>query len=353
MRKFIRLLLYCGLDREEYGALLPAVRAQNQAYLRVFSSIAAGLFLVLTVAGLLTDGFISVNAPVFAACFAASAVILTCDCFFVPRHPKSVGLLIYAFEVLLYLFAVTASLLHKELTAVSAVAFLLVTPLLFYDRPVHLLLTHSLVVLILCFVMRRAKAPSVAEADAWNMVSYGLVGVIEGVFTMQIKMRNLYQRKQIVFLSETDVLTGVKNRNCYESRLKGYPALCKKGLLCVYADVNGLHELNNTQGHEAGDRMLRTVAGEIRNRYGREHTYRIGGDEFVAFGVDLPPENTERDVKEIAARLQKQNYHVSFGTAYAAVPVAELEAVIKQAETEMYRAKSEYYRQPEHSRRKR
>ena len=69
-----------------------------------------------------------------------------------------------------------------------------------------------------------------------------------------------------------------------------YPYLCQENVVCVYADANGLHELNNEQGHDAGDRMLQTVAREMQSRFGDAHTYRVGGDEFVAFVPDREPE---------------------------------------------------------------
>ena len=64
-------------------------------------------------------------------------------------------------------------------------------------------------------------------------------------------------------MSEIDMLTGVRNRNSYEQNLSIYPSLCKKNLSCIFADLNGLHELNNTKGHEAGDKMLQFVAGKL------------------------------------------------------------------------------------------
>ena len=53
-----------------------------------------------------------------------------------------------------------------------------------------------------------------------------------------------------------------------------------------FIDANGLHEMNNDRGHEAGDDMLRAIAEEIRNRFDSKHAYRLGGDEFVIFAVD-------------------------------------------------------------------
>ena len=48
---------------------------------------------------------------------------------------------------------------------------------------------------------------------------------------------------------------------------------CSSTLSCVYLDVNGLHELNNTRGHAAGDEMLKTVAAKVRDIFGEEYSY--------------------------------------------------------------------------------
>ena len=53
--------------------------------------------------------------------------------------------------------------------------------------------------------------------------------------------------------------------------------------ICVYIDANGLHELNNERGHEAGDLMLRFVADSLMEQFPRGSLYRVGGDEFVVF----------------------------------------------------------------------
>lgn len=74
-----------------------------------------------------------------------------------------------------------------------------------------------------------------------------------------------------------------------------------------------MHELNNSQGHEAGDEMLREVALTIRNYFGDTHSYRIGGDEFVAFVLDADMENVAKQSEAIAKKLQASDYYVSIG----------------------------------------
>lgn len=140
-----------------------------------------------------------------------------------------------------------------------------------------------------------------------------------------------------------DSLTGLYNRNRYEQDLARIAGECKDGMCCVFIDANGLHELNNTRGHEAGDQMLRTIAWEVESRLGFQRAYRIGGDEFVIFTVDEPQGVVTRHSQAIAAALEQKGYHVSIGVAWAPAPVENLDDLVKEAERRMYQVKSDYY----------
>lgn len=152
---------------------------------------------------------------------------------------------------------------------------------------------------------------------------------------------------------EHDVLTGLYNRNRYEADLPRLGESCRVSLGCVFVDANGLHELNNSRGHEAGDGMLRAVANELRVRFGQEHSYRIGGDEFVAFTADEPETNLRIHCRAMVAGLESCGYFVSAGTSWAEAPVEDIESLVKSAEAQMYDAKREYYRRLENDRRAR
>jgi diguanylate cyclase (GGDEF)-like protein len=246
-------------------------------------------------------------------------------------------------------------MLHADKPAVSAVAFLLVSPLLFYDRPVRLTAMIAAVVVVFCEIVVRVKTPDIAVNDAWNMITFGVVAVATTVFTMSIKIRALAQSRQITYLSQTDLLTGVKNRNHYENRLQEYPGMCISNLSCVYADANGLHEMNNKNGHAMGDRMLCEIADAMKQCFGREHTYRIGGDEFVAFRIDEEPERLSLEINRLSQALSKKGYHVSFGIASCEKSQGNWNMceLVNEAEINMYAAKREFYRQSENDRRNR
>ena len=113
-------------------------------------------------------------------------------------------------------------------------------------------------------------------------------------------------------LATTDLLTNLKNRNAYEQILAQYEEEAPAGLSCVYADVNGLHELNNSQGHAAGDKMLQTVAKVFVEYFGKEYVYRIGGDEFLVF-METNLDKVSEKALAAKEKIMEAGYHVSVG----------------------------------------
>ena len=355
IHKLLMLFLYAGVEKEAYHRVLPAIREENRTLLKVFSRLGAVIFVLLFVASLLTGGFASSNSTTYLACAGGMVIILLCSQFVLPKHPSLVTVFIHLFEILLYAFGIYISLLHADKAAVSAIAFLLVSPLLFMDRPIRLSALIAAVVAIFCVIVSNLKKPDVAETDIWNMITFGIVAIASTVFIMSIKMRTLQQSEQIEYLSQTDLLTGAKNRNHYEKQLHTYPEMCKSNLICVYADVNGLHEMNNSEGHLAGDRMLREVSSALQQCFGPEHTYRIGGDEFVAFRADTQPESLAGEIARLKQDLEKKGYHVSVGITVRekATDRMDMHEIVSEAESSMYADKRDFYRQSGRDRRRR
>lgn len=356
IHKLWKLFLYAGLEKEAYDDLLPVIRKENTVLLSVFSMIAAVMFFVLFITSLISGGFVTVNTSTYLLSTIEMIIILICAHCVVPRHPSLVMVLVYVFEIMLYLFGISISMLHAESPAVSAVAFLLVSPLLFYDHPVRLSGMIAAVVAIFCGLAVRFKRPDVAHTDVWNAITFGIVAIATTVFTMSIKIRALAQSKQIEYLSQTDLLTGAKNRNHYENSLQSYPKHCLSNLICVYADANGLHEMNNTKGHPAGDRMLREVATVMQRFFGQEHTYRVGGDEFVGFQMDGRPKELLANIERMWHELKSKGYNVSFGSAVyemGSPSVLNMHDLVRAAEKDMFASKRNFYRQAGNDRRSR
>ena len=167
--------------------------------------------------------------------------------------------------------------------------------------------------------------------EAIVLIAYFLLDIIRTRKEIQAKEK----------MATTDLLTGLRNRNAYEQTLAQYEAQLPACLACIYADANGLHELNNSQGHAAGDRMLKTVADTLAEVFGEGKVYRIGGDEFLAF-AEMDLDSASKEAQEAKEKVVEEGYYVSIGAA-SGEEYGDIAAVIKAAEQRMYVDKKRYY----------
>lgn len=171
-------------------------------------------------------------------------------------------------------------------------------------------------------------------------------------FSFEMFCDNIWSYNAIKEKGEKDVLSGLYNRNRYETDLHSFPDMFKKSLACIYIDVNGLHELNNSSGHDAGDKMLRTVSEQILEKFGEQYAYRIGGDEFVIFAMDMEEDEVTRKTRDIEKNLEEKKIYVSVGVHWESGEFL-IDMLIKAAEKKMYSAKREFYSKETNDRRMR
>ncbi len=353
MQTIMKLLLYAGLEKEEFKALNRDALAENTRNLTTYSLVAVLVFGMLVVANALVGNMTSINQIHYMLMLAANLLIWLGMRFLVPKCPGLALPLFYAFMGFLYAFSLAITAIHPTLPAVTTIVLLFAVPFVVCDRPLHLVVMTAAVVAALCAVAFIYKPVEVAQVDLWNGVSFAVVAAVVETLQQRTKYRLLAQARKIRMLSETDLLTGVKNRNHYETRLAGYADTCRENLVCVYVDVNGLHELNNAQGHKAGDVMLQTVAHELSACFGTEDTFRIGGDEFVCFRADAPEYAVRGQVDHISAVLAARSYNISAGISSQVKSELSLSALTTAAEEAMFQAKREYYAQAGRDRRRR
>lgn len=152
-------------------------------------------------------------------------------------------------------------------------------------------------------------------------------------------------------IANHDSLTGLMNRNSYHAALEMLTA-DSRSWICIYLDVNGLHELNNHLGHQAGDRMLKAVATTLCDAFPQGKIYRIGGDEFVILCRDQSREQAGRIMEEVRQSLGDQDYSISIGIADWRSGCS-IGSVINEAEAAMQADKRQFYKENGNERRRR
>ena len=86
-------------------------------------------------------------------------------------------------------------------------------------------------------------------------------------------------------LAYTDVLTGVKSKRAYMEEIERIDLKIAGGCIKEFGvavfDLNGLKKINDTLGHDEGDRYIRSGCAIICDTFTHSPVYRIGGDEFA------------------------------------------------------------------------
>lgn len=142
--------------------------------------------------------------------------------------------------------------------------------------------------------------------------------------------------------SYTDLLTGLRNRNCYIKTLKQLSCNSLKSFGVIFIDINGMKKLNDSFGHEHGDRVLQNVA-DILNMHAENNAYRVGGDEFVVLCEDME----QREFQVLTEKLRRdfeehKDYDVSIGCTWKDRDISVNQEIMR-ADDLMYAEKQSYY----------
>ena len=151
------------------------------------------------------------------------------------------------------------------------------------------------------------------------------------------------------FLGKHDELTKLYNRSFHVEEINRLERRGQYPISIIMLDLNGLKEVNDEWGHQAGDALLRRV-GEVLNKAAAESYYacRIGGDEFAI----LMPKADEAIAQGLMAQIEElfvinnQFYSTPLRAAMGCATARDgmrLEQAIRIADQAMYDAKQAYY----------
>ncbi len=142
--------------------------------------------------------------------------------------------------------------------------------------------------------------------------------------------------------AQLDALTGVYNRRGWERLLAAEEKRCQEfGLSAgvIILDLDDLKQVNDHQGHDAGDRLLQRTTDCLQsNVRSQDLVARLGGDEFAVLMIEGQPSELEDLGRRLQQALQQQGIECSLGWAVR-LPQSNLLEAVKLADKAMYRNK--------------
>lgn len=341
------------VSNEQWRQIYPSIARENCKSIEVVSLAIMTALVVMLLVSFINEQARG-NLALYAMALASVLAIYLVTRHTSPANEKAIGFLMYLLISLCLVYAaMLGTVFNPNQNACTFPAFILAVSVFFTDKFTRMIVciaihTFFFVCMTLLFV-----DPAFVASDIINSCVFAAAGIFVSFHQFGVKTQRAIAELRLAELSEKDLLTGVKNRNSFELALDGYPDKCQQALGCVYLDLNGLHELNDSKGHASGDAMLKYVGAALREELGEENTYRIGGDEFVAFVLDPNEGELERRAAAISRMVEEASYHVSIGVARDLQPKIDMKSLLKRAELAMYDSKRRYYQQEGIDRRRR
>lgn len=162
-----------------------------------------------------------------------------------------------------------------------------------------------------------------------------------------------YAEQRALHAAQHDSLTGLPNRSIvYEfgSKLIGSALRHHKCLAVLFFDLDRFKPINDTYGHEIGDKILQEVASRIRTSLRSSDVVgRIGGDEFIAILDDVKCETDVALAAQNLIKVLREPYYVetlelrtspSIGISLCPHDGKDIGTLIRQADAAMYQAKA-------------
>ncbi|CCQ10112.1 diguanylate cyclase/phosphodiesterase (GGDEF & EAL domains) with PAS/PAC sensor(s) [Pseudoalteromonas luteoviolacea B = ATCC 29581] len=170
------------------------------------------------------------------------------------------------------------------------------------------------------------------------LIIYAMVQVIDQrklIITQlnrEIKAKEALQA-QLKFDAYHDPLTHLGNRRACFERFSDVAISANK---LFYFDLDNFKQANDKHGHLIGDEILVNFANSIKDEFGAENCFRIGGDEFVAFGQTVCDESLRQ---KLLHGLIEYHVGISIG-AIDIEPSKEPDYLLHLADEKMYKDKS-------------
>jgi len=164
-----------------------------------------------------------------------------------------------------------------------------------------------------------------------------------------IKRRNLM--RELMDMSYKDPMTGLGNRFALSVFVDEMDKEASLGV--IYADITSLKCVNDCKGHMAGDHLILRACGCLIEVFDGYDIFRMGGDELLVLCSGIAADDLEERIAKLHTLMKERSVNMAIGSLWSANSATDLEALVREAEKQMYENKAEYYRKHGIDRRRR
>ena len=211
---------------------------------------------------------------------------------------------------------------------------------------VHIVFVGAAIIFMHVFVLRpmNAAVNSLVNNEEVHIRSNREFNYLAGTYN-KVRAQNERVKERLVYEAEHDKLTGLYNRTGYDSL---YRRMKLNRTIYILLDIDKFKEVNDSLGHEMGDKVLIRTAGALEKCFNEDNAYvfRIGGDEFAILiedaSVDMDTQVVQRCKKldEELSRAQGKipGTTLSIGVAHGTIDDTT-DTLFKKADTALYKVK--------------
>ena len=238
---------------------------------------------------------------------------------------------------------------HVYRGSLTALSFLIMCVFYIFKYRSFRIRSRFFVVLIVAVPMIATIMLHVDSNEGFGYLGAAIsMNVVYAVLESKIIAEAVADAKMYSEISENDMLTGLKNRRAYQMVIDS--CVGEKQVGVAFADVNSLKAVNDSKGHEAGDRLIQKVADLLKEAVPEGTVFRISGDEFVCIVKDADTHAFTKIMKRLGDILSQNDRVASFG--YDIGEEKDIYDIIKAAEQMMYADKERYYKETGRDRRR-
>ena len=173
--------------------------------------------------------------------------------------------------------------------------------------------------------------------------------ITEIIFAIELIDAEKQRENELIYLSQTDLMTGLRNRGSGEKSMQDLMSAGVEGMFCLM-DADKFKSINDNYGHDVGDKVIKAIAECLKKTFrNTDITMRLGGDEFAVYVVGVVNEINgeifiENFFDEIDAinipELRNRKITISLGATFFKVEEKlSFAEVYKRADSAAYESK--------------